>query len=141
MMVYYVKLKRQKKGYLAEFPDLPGCLSEGKSEKDALENAKEALDGYLAAHCDRQMNIPAPRTRKGKRLYPIEVGLRVEFVIQLRTLRKRKGMSQAEIAKKLGITQQAYAKLEMPDRTNPSLSTLQRLSEALDADVELALVA
>lgn len=38
------------------------------------------------------------------------------------------------VSKLLGISQQAYAKLESPLKTNPSLVTIQKLSEALEVD-------
>jgi len=53
--------------------------------------------------------------------------------------RIKKGLTQADVAKKLRISQQAYAKLESP-KGNPSLDTLKRISEALDAEVDLKLV-
>ena len=34
-------------GYWIEFPDLPGCLTEGEDEIDAYEMAKDALSLYL----------------------------------------------------------------------------------------------
>jgi predicted RNase H-like HicB family nuclease len=34
-------------GFTAYVPSLPGCISEGKTEKDALKNIKEAIELYL----------------------------------------------------------------------------------------------
>lgn len=34
-------------GYIAEVPELPGCLSQGKTLDEALENIKDAIKGYL----------------------------------------------------------------------------------------------
>ncbi len=34
-------------GYVAEVPELPGCLSQGKTLDEALENIKDAIKGYL----------------------------------------------------------------------------------------------
>ena len=34
-------------GYTAIVPALPGCLSEGNTRKDAIENIKEAIKLYL----------------------------------------------------------------------------------------------
>jgi len=34
-------------GYTAVVPALPGCISEGNSRKEALENVKEAIHLYL----------------------------------------------------------------------------------------------
>lgn len=141
-MRYYAKIKRQREGgFLVEFPGLRGCLTEGDSLREALKNAKEALNGWLASYCDRKMDVAQPKRVSDKTLYPIEVDLNVEFAIKLRWLRKKLGFSQSEVARKLGISQQAYAKLEAPDTANPSLSTIQKLSDALDVEIDLRLVA
>ena len=35
-------------GYLvAECPELPGCVSQGRTREDALENIREAIEGWL----------------------------------------------------------------------------------------------
>ncbi len=33
--------------FVAECIDLPGCVSQGKTEQDALRNVKDAIHGYL----------------------------------------------------------------------------------------------
>ena len=35
------------KGYVADVPELPGCMSQGKSVDAALKNVKEAISLYL----------------------------------------------------------------------------------------------
>ena len=37
-------------GWLASFPDLPGCMSDGESPEEALRNAAEAESAWLAAN-------------------------------------------------------------------------------------------
>jgi len=140
MKQYFAKISKQPdKTFLVEFPELEGCLTEGNTLKEAQQNAKEALNGYLASHCDRNLDIAAPKTHKGKNYYPISVDIKIAFAIHLRELRMKKGLTQTDVARKLAISQQAYAKLESP-RGNPSLETIKRLSEALNADVDLKLV-
>ncbi|MBZ0203303.1 MAG: type II toxin-antitoxin system HicB family antitoxin [Ignavibacteria bacterium] len=34
-------------GYTVYVPSLPGCISEGESEKEAMDNIKEAIELYL----------------------------------------------------------------------------------------------
>ena len=36
-------------GYIAEVPDLPGCVSQGKTMDEAIENIRDAIQGYLQA--------------------------------------------------------------------------------------------
>jgi antitoxin HicB len=47
-------------GYLVEFPDLPGCMSDGETVADALANAAEAQAAWLAAMREAGRAIPAP---------------------------------------------------------------------------------
>ena len=145
MIHYYVRLKKLNPsdggGYLAEFPELEGCITDGKTKERALENAAEALNGWLAARCDRNLNIPEPIERRSKVYHPIMVDLNIELPILLRQMRKKKRLSQSAIAKKLDISQQAYAKLENPDTANPSLLTLQKIGEVLGIEIDFKLVA
>ena len=34
-------------GYTVYVPSLPGCISEGETEEEAIENIKEAIELYL----------------------------------------------------------------------------------------------
>jgi antitoxin HicB len=36
-------------GYWVEVPSLPGCISEGDTRDEALENIKDAIEGYIAS--------------------------------------------------------------------------------------------
>ena len=33
--------------WVAECPSLPGCISQGQSRKEAVQNIREAIDGYI----------------------------------------------------------------------------------------------
>jgi predicted RNase H-like HicB family nuclease len=46
-MKYKVNLQETSEGYAVWVPGLPGCWSQGKTEKEALENIKDALQSYL----------------------------------------------------------------------------------------------
>ena len=35
--------------YVVECPALPGCVSQGKTEREALENVREAIQAWLWA--------------------------------------------------------------------------------------------
>ena len=49
----------------------------------------------------------------------------------LKTLREKKGWSQAELARRAKVTDAYIAQLETGVRSNPSLEILQRLARAL----------
>ena len=33
--------------FVAECPTLPGCISQGKTRQEAIDNVQEAVEGYL----------------------------------------------------------------------------------------------
>ncbi len=53
-----VLLPAEEGGYTVEFPQLPGCVTEGDTFEEALANAKEALDLWLAAVRERGEERP-----------------------------------------------------------------------------------
>ncbi|MCZ6547394.1 MAG: type II toxin-antitoxin system HicB family antitoxin, partial [Deltaproteobacteria bacterium] len=45
---YLVTVITGEDGYIvAECPALPGCVSQGKTKKEALKNIREAIEGIL----------------------------------------------------------------------------------------------
>ena len=49
-MLFHVVLKHDEDGWIvAECPALPGCVSQGKDEREALANIKEAITAWLWA--------------------------------------------------------------------------------------------
>ena len=44
--------------WVAECPSLPGCVSQGKTKAKALENIKEAIDGYISALKGDRLPVP-----------------------------------------------------------------------------------
>jgi predicted RNase H-like HicB family nuclease len=44
--------------YVVECPSLPGCLSQGHTKAEALENIKEAIQAYTEALDDQGLPIP-----------------------------------------------------------------------------------
>jgi len=45
--------------WVAECPSLPGCVSQGKTKEEAIENAKEAIRGYIATL--KEDGLPVPK--------------------------------------------------------------------------------
>jgi predicted RNase H-like HicB family nuclease len=48
-MKYKVVIHESEEGFSASCPGLPGCWSQGATEKEALENIQDAIADYLAA--------------------------------------------------------------------------------------------
>jgi predicted RNase H-like HicB family nuclease len=48
-MNYKVIVRESEEGFSVSCPGLPGCWSQGETEKEALENIQDAIHEYLAA--------------------------------------------------------------------------------------------
>lgn len=60
-MIFHVVLEQAEDGWIvAECPALPGCVSQGKDEGEALENIKEAITAWLWAE-DQKAVSDLPR--------------------------------------------------------------------------------
>ena len=47
-MKVHIAVERDEAGYyVAEVPALPGCLSQGKTQKEAIKNIHEAIKGWM----------------------------------------------------------------------------------------------
>ena len=53
----------------------------------------------------------------------------------LKRLREKRGMTQEQLAAKVGVSQTYIAKLESGAKTNPSLDLLKKLAKALKVKV------
>jgi len=50
IMIFHVTMQHAEDGWIVvECPALPGCVSQGRDEKEALENIKEAINAWLWA--------------------------------------------------------------------------------------------
>jgi DNA-binding XRE family transcriptional regulator len=71
----------------------------------------------------------APRGDAFLRLTPLDL-----LPIRIRLARSMRRLKQAEVAERMGITQQAYSRLERAG-SNPTFALLTRLEEALQQDI------
>ena len=61
MVNYEVVLIPAEEGaYTVVAPALPGCISEGDTEEEALENIKDAIQGWLVVARRHGLYVPDP---------------------------------------------------------------------------------
>lgn len=52
--------------FLAEVPELGGCMTDGKTYQEALKNAQEVMEIWIEIATEKGWDIPEP---KGKLMY------------------------------------------------------------------------
>ena len=91
---------------------------------------KTALDDYL----DQQLTDPSVRQAYEEETKVLSIGL------QLANQRRRKGLTQAELAKKIGTSTPQLSRTERrPENVN--MRTLIRYAEAVGMDLDVRLIA
>ncbi|MGA7237156.1 MAG: helix-turn-helix transcriptional regulator [Bryobacteraceae bacterium] len=95
-----------------------------KPKSDALKELHDELIGNNAAH----------RTEYQETLVNMEAG---QLIYDMRT---SAGLSQRELAKRIGTTASAICRLEQADYTGHTLAILNRIAAALGRKIELRAV-
>lgn len=69
-MRYTVVLEREEDGgFVATVPALPGCVSQGDSREEALENVREAIAVYIEDCRESGESVP---TEDGREIVDVE---------------------------------------------------------------------
>jgi DNA-binding XRE family transcriptional regulator len=79
------------------------------------------------------------RDSPGRRRGYEKAGRAIRIAFEIRALREKNGLSQRELAERVGTTQSAIARLEAGN-VSPSLPTLDKIAAALGAEVSLSIV-
>jgi len=122
---------------LVSFPDLDSINTYGNTFEEAIQQAKEALNGCLEADIARGLLPPEPSNQEGDNLYRIYVSLPIELAYHLRKWRGPRGPE--EIAKQLQVSSHTYRQLENPRTCNPTLKTLEKVAKLFGKRLEVIL--
>ncbi len=126
-------------GWLAEIPDLPGCMSDGETQGHALQNLAEAKETWIRTALKRGLTIPLPTKEEESELYSGRLTLRLPKTLHHRLAERSKseGISLnqfilsivsadygallgAEREKSLQLVREAAEELSYPTKADPS---------------------
>ena len=114
---------------LVEFVDLPRVATDGRDDREALEEAVDALGSDLSIRMSRREEIPAPSSAKrGQRLVPVPLWLAPKLALYLAMRDQR--VNNSELARRLGVDERVIRRLlnpehvSKPDRIQAALTAL-----------------
>ena len=133
-MVYHCTIEKDDDMFIVQFPDMPNIQTYGNTHEEALAMAQEALEGCLESDISRGLPVPPPAFTGG---YPVPVSSHIALSLQLRELRGEQ--SQSDIARRLGLSYQAYQRLENPRKANPTVKTLERIARVYGRELSISI--
>lgn len=147
-MKYPYVIERAPSNIAGFFPDLPGVATAASTEE-----LKEKMSQILAivlydyAETGQSAPSPTPRDRLDLGEYEIELAdVEVDEVepavlnpvsLELQDAIRARGLSRAEVARRMGVTRSVVSRLTNPFYFGHSLSSLQRIAEVLGAELEI----
>ena len=87
-------------GFLVEFPDWNGAVTDGADVAEAMENARDCLDEMIAYHIRQRLPFPAPSAAGNRSLVTPEAGIALKAALWLGLCEH--GMDPEALAERLG---------------------------------------
>lgn len=86
---------------LVTFPDVPGAVTFGDDEDDALANAVDALETILSAYITDRKDIPVPSAAKGRPV--VTPSLLGSLKLTAYSAMRARGWRKADLARAMGL--------------------------------------
>jgi antitoxin HicB len=139
ILAFPMRFEPDGDGFLVQgLPPFTNVLSGGDTMDETRFNAAEALTGILQSRLNHGEVIPMPDVVEGPDIEMIEPAAEVVVPLQLRWAREAAGLTQGQLAERLGVSYQAVQRLERSG-ANPSIRTLARVARALGRKLTVAI--
>jgi len=99
---------------LVQFIDLPRVATDGEDEREAMEEAMDALGSDLSIRLSRHEDIPSPSVpKRGQRLVPVPLWLAPKLALYVAMREQR--VSNSELARRLGVHERVVRRMLDPE--------------------------
>lgn len=125
-----------------EFPDCPGCATFAEADEDVLTVAREALEGWLQAELVGREVPPRPafdgKVKRGQKALSVDIGMPLAVRLTIRWARADVGISQGELARRIGMSRQQLQRIESPE-SNITVAMMERIAKGLGAKWDVSI--
>jgi antitoxin HicB len=96
-----------------DFVDFPHVATDGKDQREAFEEAVDALGSDLSIRLTRREEIPAPSlAKRGQRLVPVPLWLAPKLALYLAM--REQLVNNSELARRLGVHERVVRRMLDP---------------------------
>ncbi len=142
-MKYHFKIHKEGKSYWAKCIELEGCYTQADSMEELNAMMQEALSLYISEPESSKdiAELPDDSIKTSKNVVEVPVDAEVAFAFLMRYHRIKHGMTQSQVAKKMGFENvNGYQRLERK-KCNPNLKTLSKIKAIFpEFSLDLAIV-
>jgi antitoxin HicB len=98
---------------MVTFADLPRVATDGKDDREAMEEAMDALGSDLSIRLTRKEQIPAPSNlKRGQRLVAVPLWLAPKLALYIAMRDQR--VNNSELARRLGVHERVIRRMLDP---------------------------
>ena len=110
MLSYPARLAKDGAAYVVSFRDIPEALTSGRSQKDALRMAADALVTTMDFYFEDRREVPMPsKPRKGEAMVELSASVAAKVLLLNTMLDER--VTPATLARKLRTTPQTVTRI------------------------------
>ncbi len=112
MLIYpAVFTPAEEGGFVVTFPDFPWGGTQGETEAEAREMARDLLTLIIGQYIRKQEDIPRPGRIRGKHVRGVALPALVEAKVELYRTMRESGIRKAELARRMGQPKQQVERL------------------------------
>ncbi|MCD4785430.1 MAG: helix-turn-helix domain-containing protein [Candidatus Eremiobacteraeota bacterium] len=127
-------------GLWIEFPDFPELSgTQGDTMEELIMMAEDCLGGYIEYLLEQGRDIPEPSKIEDENIIYIQVPVETAIPLIYKKARKEMGLTQGEVASRMGVTYRAVQNIERKKRS-PSIKTLTKIAKALGKKLVVELI-
>lgn len=128
MLNYPARLEKDGAGYVVSFRDIPEALTSGRTKKEALEMAYDALATAMDFYFEDRREVPMPsRTRKGEEEIELPISMSAKVLLLNEMLKEK--ITPTSLAKRLHTSPQTITRIVDLHHT----TKIDTIAEALNA--------
>ena len=110
------KKDEEEGGYFVFCPTVEGVFSQGETMEEAREIIKDALEGVIESALEDDMenyfNDDEYIPKEEELVEPVRINKKLQVAVSIKIARERRGYTQRQMARKIGIKQQHISRYE-----------------------------